>query len=108
MPLENPELDPVEADEWLEAVEDVIEHDGPERAEELLGKAVAKAHSLGAAIETSGPTAYVNTIPADQEPDLRLPEPEFPPLRNSSSSSSAASRSGSFPAPGLDPEDWPK
>jgi pyruvate dehydrogenase E1 component len=70
MPLENPELDPIEADEWLDAVENVIEHDGPERAEALLGKAVARAHSLGAAIETSGPTSYVNTIPADREPDL--------------------------------------
>jgi pyruvate dehydrogenase E1 component len=70
MPLENPELDPVEAAEWLDAVDDVIEHDGPERAEQLLGRAVARAHSLGAAIETSGPTSYVNTIPADQEPEL--------------------------------------
>jgi len=70
MPPENPEPDPIEVEEWLDAVENVVEHDGPERVEELLEGAVAKAHGLGAAIQTSGPTAYVNTIPADQEPEL--------------------------------------
>jgi pyruvate dehydrogenase E1 component len=67
---DNPEIDPVETGEWLDAVENVVERDGPERAEHLLGETVARAHSLGAAIQTSGPTAYVNTIPADQEPEL--------------------------------------
>ena len=70
MPLDNPELDPIEAEEWLDAVDDVVEHDGPERAEQLLGKAVDRARGLGAAIHTSGPTSYVNTIPADREPGL--------------------------------------
>ena len=70
MSPEKPQIDPNEADEWLDAVDDVVEHDGPERAEQLLGRAVARAHSLGAEIETSGPTSYVNTIPTDREPEL--------------------------------------
>ena len=70
MPAEDPELDPIETEEWLDAVENVVEHDGPQRAEHLLREAINRAHSLGAEILTSGPTPYVNSIPADREPEL--------------------------------------
>ncbi len=64
------DLDPEETREWVEAVEAVVDHDGPKRAEQLLTKAVSEAHRRGAAIQTSGPTPYVNTIPPEQEPEL--------------------------------------
>ncbi|MGB2850634.1 MAG: pyruvate dehydrogenase (acetyl-transferring), homodimeric type [Solirubrobacterales bacterium] len=64
------DADPEETREWVEAVEAVIVVDGPERAEQLLNRAVAEAHRRGAAIETSGPTPYVNTIPPEAEPEL--------------------------------------
>jgi pyruvate dehydrogenase E1 component len=64
------DVDPEETREWVEAVEAVIDADGPERAAELLSRAVGEAHRRGAAIETSGPTPYVNTIPVEAEPDL--------------------------------------
>ncbi|MGB3099281.1 MAG: pyruvate dehydrogenase (acetyl-transferring), homodimeric type [Solirubrobacterales bacterium] len=64
------DADPEETREWVEEVEAVIAVDGPERAEQLLNRAVAEAHRRGAAIETSGPTPYVNTIPPEAEPEL--------------------------------------
>ncbi|MBK5117372.1 MAG: pyruvate dehydrogenase (acetyl-transferring), homodimeric type, partial [Thermoleophilia bacterium] len=64
------DADPEETREWVEAVEAVIAVDGPERAEQLLNRAVGEAHRRGAAIETSGPTPYVNTIPPEAEPEL--------------------------------------
>ena len=64
------DLDPEETREWVEAVEAVVAADGPRRAEQLLSSAVGEAHRRGAAIETSGPTPYVNTIPAADEPEL--------------------------------------
>ncbi len=64
------DVDPAETREWIEAVDAVVTHDGPERASQLLGKAVAQAHRLGAAIQTSGPSPYVNTIPPSEEPEL--------------------------------------
>jgi pyruvate dehydrogenase E1 component len=70
------DLDPAETREWVEAVDAVIAADGPERAQQLLSRAVGQAHRRGAAIETSGPTPYVNTIELEDEPEL----PEDPAL----------------------------
>ncbi len=70
------DLDPAETREWVEAVDAVIAADGPQRAEQLLSRAVGQAHRRGAAIETSGPTPYVNTIELEDEPEL----PENPAL----------------------------
>jgi pyruvate dehydrogenase E1 component len=64
------DVDPAETREWVEAVDAVIAADGPERAEQLLSRAVGEAHRRGAAIQTSGPTPYVNTIEPEDEPDL--------------------------------------
>jgi len=62
------DVDPQETAEWLEALDGVIAHDGPERAHELLERIVERALHAGAPIPLSGVTPYVNTIPADRQP----------------------------------------
>lgn len=73
---QSPDLDPVETLEWQEAVSDVIERDGANRAHYLLDKAVSQARAAGANLPFSATTPYQNTIPADdQEPfpgDLKM------------------------------------
>ena len=56
-----------ETKEWLDALEAVIEREGPERAHHLLGTLVEKARRSGAFIPFSANTAYVNTIPPHLE-----------------------------------------
>jgi pyruvate dehydrogenase E1 component len=62
------DIDTVETSEWLEAVDAVVAHDGPDRAREILTRAVARAQNAGAGPIASLNTPYVNTIPAEREP----------------------------------------
>ena len=64
----NHDIDPVETREWLDAVEDVIDRDGGERAHYLLDRSVAAARARGANLPFGATTAYLNTIPTDQQP----------------------------------------
>ncbi len=57
--------DVMETQEWLDALESVIENEGPERAHYLMERMVDLARRRGAHIPFSSNTAYVNTIPAD-------------------------------------------
>jgi len=59
--------DPAETREWLDAIESVLEHEGPERAHYLLGRVIDVARSVGADIPQRMTTAYVNTIPVDRQ-----------------------------------------
>jgi pyruvate dehydrogenase E1 component len=59
--------DSLETQEWLDALEAVIDREGPERAHFLLGTMVEKARRSGAFIPFSANTAYVNTIPVHLE-----------------------------------------
>src|SRR5690606_17628923 len=54
--------------EWLEALEAVLDREGPQRAHELLEKLIDLARRSGAHIPFSPNTAYVNTIPPGLEP----------------------------------------
>ena len=62
-----PDIDPVESQEWQEAIADVIERDGANRAHYLLDKAVSQARAAGANLPFSATTPYQNTIPADDQ-----------------------------------------
>ncbi|MGE4124087.1 MAG: pyruvate dehydrogenase (acetyl-transferring), homodimeric type [Pusillimonas sp.] len=62
------DIDAVETQEWLEALEAVLEQEGPERAHFLLERLVDLARRSGAHIPFSPNTAYVNTIPPGLEP----------------------------------------
>ena len=61
------DLDPTETQEWLDALDAVLKHAGPERAHELLEALVEKARLSGAQIPFSANTAYINTIPPHLE-----------------------------------------
>jgi pyruvate dehydrogenase E1 component len=61
------DVDALETREWLEALDAVIQHEGPERAHYLLEKLIDKARRSGAYLPYKLTTAYLNTIPAAQE-----------------------------------------
>ncbi|MCB1877588.1 MAG: pyruvate dehydrogenase (acetyl-transferring), homodimeric type, partial [Chromatiales bacterium] len=64
------DIDPEETQEWLEALESVLEREGVERAHFLLEKMVDKARRSGAYLPYSANTAYVNTIPVHKQAHL--------------------------------------
>ncbi|HEX2530745.1 MAG TPA: pyruvate dehydrogenase (acetyl-transferring), homodimeric type [Burkholderiaceae bacterium] len=59
--------DVMETQEWLDALEAVIDNEGPERAHYLMERMVDLARRRGAHIPFSSTTAYVNTIPKHLE-----------------------------------------
>ncbi len=62
------DVDAVETQEWLEALEAVLDREGPERAHFILEKLIDLARRSGSNIPFSPHTAYVNTIPPGLEP----------------------------------------
>ncbi|TDJ73564.1 MAG: pyruvate dehydrogenase (acetyl-transferring), homodimeric type [Proteobacteria bacterium] len=61
------DIDPIETQEWLEALEAVFEREGTERAHFLLEHLIDTARRSGAHLPYSANTAYLNTIPPTQE-----------------------------------------
>ena len=59
--------DVIETQEWLDALEAVIEQEGPERAHYLMERMLDLARRRGSQIPFSSNTAYVNTIPTHLE-----------------------------------------
>ena len=59
--------DALETQEWLEALEGVLEREGPERAHYLLERLIDKARRSGTYLPFSATTAYINTIPPHRE-----------------------------------------
>ena len=66
-----PDIDPQETREWLEALAGVLEAEGPDRAHFLIEQLIDKARRSGAWLPFSANTAYINTIPVDQQ--VRIP-----------------------------------
>jgi len=61
------DLNPQETSEWLEALDGVVEENGPERATYLLDRLIDRA-ALSGATRTARPvTPYINTIPVEEE-----------------------------------------
>jgi pyruvate dehydrogenase E1 component len=65
------DADAAETSEWLEAIDAVVAHDGPDRARQILTRVVERAQHSGTGPIASLNTPYVNTIPAERE--ARLP-----------------------------------
>ena len=63
----NRDLDPLETQEWLDALKAVQQYQGSERANFLVDKLVQEARRQGIYIPASLNTAYRNTIPVDKE-----------------------------------------
>src|SRR6476661_5622730 len=59
--------DSLETQEWLDALEAVLEREGGERAHYLIEKLAEKARTSGVTLPYSPYTPYVNTIPAHME-----------------------------------------
>jgi pyruvate dehydrogenase E1 component len=59
--------DPQETQEWLDALESVIEAGGEEKAHFIIEKLIDMARRTGINLPYSANTAYVNTIPVDQQ-----------------------------------------
>jgi pyruvate dehydrogenase E1 component len=64
----SPAPDPQETQEWLEALDGVIEAEGPERARALIDMLVSRAHVRGVRIPMGLTTPYINTIDVADEP----------------------------------------
>src|SRR4051812_28416208 len=62
-----PDVDPTETQEWLDALESVLTHEGTERAHYLLERLIEKARRSGAYLPYSATTAYINTVPPGKE-----------------------------------------
>ncbi|MEQ1620150.1 MAG: pyruvate dehydrogenase (acetyl-transferring), homodimeric type [Methylococcales bacterium] len=62
-----PDIDPAETREWIEALQAVLEQDGSERAHFLIEQLVAVTRHSGFDIPFSANTAYINTIPVAQQ-----------------------------------------
>jgi len=68
--LPNIDIDSLETQEWLESMESVLENEGPERAHFLLEKLIDRARRGGTHLPFEATTAYLNTIPPGQEPNM--------------------------------------
>jgi pyruvate dehydrogenase E1 component len=65
--MQGRDIDPTETREWLDALEGVIEVEGPERARYLLERVLDSARRKGAPVPYSANTPYLNTIPPERE-----------------------------------------
>jgi pyruvate dehydrogenase E1 component len=63
-----PDADPVETQEWIEALDEVAQNSGPERADFLLRKVLKRARQLKIGLPGLVQTRYINTISPEQEP----------------------------------------
>lgn len=59
--------DPQETQEWLDALESIIEVEGGEKAHYVLEKLIEMARRSGVNLPYKANTAYVNTIPVEQQ-----------------------------------------
>ncbi|WP_298576584.1 pyruvate dehydrogenase (acetyl-transferring), homodimeric type [uncultured Luteimonas sp.] len=62
--------DPTETREWIESLKAVIDHNGPERAHQLLEDMVELTRRAGAHLPFAPTTEYINTIPTHLEPKI--------------------------------------
>jgi pyruvate dehydrogenase E1 component len=59
--------DPDETREWLDALDSVLQNEGPQRAHFLIERLIDKARRSGAHLPYKLTTAYLNTIPVHDE-----------------------------------------
>ena len=63
------DIDPIETTEWLESIDSVLSHHGPERAHFLLNQMIDFARRSGAYLPYTPNTAYLNTISKARQPE---------------------------------------
>lgn len=62
--------DPIETQEWLEALQSVSTVAGKARVDFILKKLRQAAQAMGCAVQESLNTPYINTIPVEKEPKM--------------------------------------
>jgi pyruvate dehydrogenase E1 component len=62
--------DPTETQEWLDSVDGLIDHAGPDRAREIVMKVLDRAQQRHVNLPGYGGTDYVNTIPTTSQPSF--------------------------------------
>jgi pyruvate dehydrogenase E1 component len=62
-----PDIDPQETQEWLDALESVLENEGAERVHFLISQLIDKARLGGTDMPISATTPYINSIPPERE-----------------------------------------
>jgi pyruvate dehydrogenase E1 component len=63
------DLDPQETSEWLDALDQIVDEVGPDRAAFLLDRLLSRAQLFGASPRNITQTDYINTIPVEDEED---------------------------------------
>ncbi|GGD49198.1 pyruvate dehydrogenase E1 component [Malaciobacter pacificus] len=64
------DIDPEETLEWIDALDAVLETEGPKRAHYLLQQLIEKARRSGTYLPFKATTAYLNSIDVDKEPKM--------------------------------------
>lgn len=64
------DINPEETNEWLEALDNIIEEGGPKRAHYILEKLIDKARRKGTYLPFRATTAYLNSIDVEDEPKM--------------------------------------
>ena len=62
--------DPLETQEWVDALKGVLANEGPDRAHYLIERLIDVARKEGAFMPFSANTDYINTIPHDLQPKM--------------------------------------
>ncbi len=63
------DVDPVETNDWLLAIDAVIREEGVERAQYIIEQLMQHARANNVSLPTGITTDYINTIPASEEPN---------------------------------------
>ena len=64
------DIDPIETQEWVDALAAVLENEGSERAHYIIERLLEQARQAGSDIPFSANTGYINTIAVDQQPNF--------------------------------------
>ncbi|MBI5429450.1 MAG: pyruvate dehydrogenase (acetyl-transferring), homodimeric type [Nitrosomonadales bacterium] len=67
MATQQPDFDPQETQEWLDALDSVLKHEGAARAHFLISQLIDQARLAGDDMPISATTPYLNTIPLEKE-----------------------------------------
>ena len=62
------DLESLETREWLDSIDYVLKHQGPERVKRLMNSLRVHIHEQGVRLPFTATTPYVNTIPAERQP----------------------------------------
>lgn len=62
------DVDPIETQDWLQALDSLVREEGIERAQYIVEQVIDKARLKGVSLPTGTTTDYVNTISVDEQP----------------------------------------